>query len=197
MDYKEYNISPGQSNFRPQDPIGLTRKRNFRFKVAFHHSCYFSLQDYEDDQDWYDVNKLALATLAYTPNNHNAYGLGFMPADEAGKILVTPYTNYPGTDFTTERKESVSVGTAETLMEAIHAGLVVEGAVKRDRRNVYYELSLNGQALKVDHPFKLKWFMPWIARRAGTSMGGANNSPGRFGGQAHKDMKLWLGFEYI
>jgi len=194
---KEYNISPGQSNFRPLDPVGLSRKKDFRFQVAFHHSCYFSLEDYEDDRDWEDVNKLVMATLAYTGNNHNAYGVGFMPDSEAGKILVTPYTNFPGTDFTTNREESISVGTAASLMEAIHAGLVVEGEVRQDRRKVNYEIMLNGQRLEVSHPFKSKWFMPWIARRVGTYMGGANNSPGRFGGQAHKDMKLWLAFEYI
>lgn len=80
----EYTIQPGQQNFSPPDPLGLTTRRGFRFRVAFHHSCYYSFQDWELDRDWFDVNKLTMLTLFYTPNNHLAYGAGFMPSEGLG-----------------------------------------------------------------------------------------------------------------
>ena len=198
MKWIEYNIRKGEKNFTPSEPWLPGLAKGFEFWVAFHHSCYFSWADREFDGDWKDVMKLRMLTLAYTPNNHLSYGAGFMPANGFGYILTTPYTNYPGTDFQTRREDSVKVKTVGTLPEAqLEAGSMAYGRVTRNSRKVFYHFECGNEELNVSHDFRLKWWQPWISRLTGTWAGGANNSPGRYGGEASQDMKLWLNFNTI
>lgn len=193
MDWKEYNIEPGEQNFSPQDPLGLLFNGDFEFWVVFHHSCYYSQADWFYDPDWYDVNKLAMLTQIYTPNNYLAYGAGFMPGNFKNKILVTPYTNYPGSDWQTKRSDSLAVDTYDKLQgaEALH------GVVRRKRNRVDYTFGYKGESLSLSHNFKLPWWALPIFRRTGTYMGGENNSQGEYGGKASQKMKLWLKFQKL
>ena len=192
-DWTEYTISAGERNFSPMEPFWPGLAREFEFWAAFHHSCYFSyLDDWQGDRDWFDVNKLAMLTLAYTPNNHLAYGAGFMPGNISREILVTPYTNYPGSNFVTRRTDSLPVQTSGSLEEAQADGKVLYGRVTRNSRQVYYGFSIAGRRMEVAHDFRTPRFLPWISRWAGTWIGGEDNSPGEFGGRASQDMKLWL-----
>jgi len=195
----EYNIRAGERNFSPMEPFWPGLARQFEFWVAFHHSCYYSKEDWtlDYDMDWHDVNKLAMLTLAYTPNNHLSYGAGFMPGNISREILVTPYTNYPGSNFVTRRTDSLPVQTAGSLEEAQAAEKVLYGRVTRNSRAVHYTFERGEARLETSHPFRTPWYMPWVSRRAGTWMGGKNNAPGPYGGKASQDMKLWLEFNTI
>lgn len=194
INYTEYNIKAEQSNFTPVEPFLPGLGKSFEFRVVFHHSCYFSWADWDFDKDWKDVNKLIMRTLAYTPNNHLSYGAGFMPANIENEILVTAYTNYPGTDFQTARDKSLSIPTYESLQGATP----FVGRVIRKRKSVQYYFEHGKRKLEmVEHKFKMPRFLPWVGRWTGTYMGGANNAPGEYGGKASQNMKLWLWYKTI
>ena len=60
---------------------------------------------------------------------------------------------------------------------------------------VLYEIEYFGNIREYTHAWKKPWLR--LYREVGTSIGGANNSPGRFGGKASQRMKMEVAFEVV
>jgi hypothetical protein len=52
----------------------------------------------------------------------------------------------------------------------------------------YLIIGPNGERIEAAH----RWKRPWVSSAINTWFGGANNSEGPFGGEAHRDMSVWI-----
>lgn len=191
---KEYTIKPGRSNFRPMECILPRLANGFEFEAMLRPSCWWSPEDWQGDRDRNDWNKLTGMTGAFGRNNARAALIAFRPADRPNTFLLTGYTNDKRTGWTFGNP----AGGIEAI--AVEADRLITGSGKLGgfaERSPYVEYRIQcGQELFItEHPFDPAWH-GWY-RQTGTSIGGANNSPGPFGGFATQHMSLLLKFKFV
>jgi len=173
-----YTIKPGQWNFRPLEPIRPRfGAKGFYGSVVFHESAWFDWGDDKDEKDW---NKLKGLTAYFGPNNRHSVIIGWRPTDEKNVFELTPYTNYPRSAATYEREGIKVRAGEEVFFECDINAFSADYVIKTD----------SGAILRATHNF----WKRWIYREIGTSIGGANNSPGEFGGKATQEMKIEIDF---
>jgi len=163
-----YTIKPGQWNFRPLEswrPRFVVR--GFSGWAKFDESAWF---DWEGDRDARDWNKLKGLTRYIGANNHHSAIIAWRPAEERGVFEVAAYTNYPGARWIVGELVKAKAG------EKVHFEAVIY------KRKVQYKI----QSSLTGHDFRRCTIM----REIGTSIGGANNSPGEYGGKATQEMKI-------
>ena len=176
-----YTISPGQSNFRPLENPLPRFQRGFEIAVRFDESCWWSAEDWEGDQDRQDWNKLKGLAYYFGLNNHRSAMIAWRPSERENTFEVTAYTNNKrGGWKTTGNPVEVVAG------EVFYASGNITG------RLVEYSITSYGRTSLYTHPWDKVWLN--VYREVGTSIGGANNSPGPYGGEATQDMKMEIDF---
>lgn len=174
---KEYNVKKGNQNFKPNESLWpVMNPKGFKLDAMIDSSCWYSLEDWNNDRDWFDYNKLKGITNYFTANNHTSALIAWRPHTEPYKFQIAAYTNYPKSGWTIGKPVTVAANT----IFSCEADLT--------KKKVTY--SIQGQT--TEHAFAKRI---WMARRTGTWMGGANNSDGPYGGAASKDMKMWIEFD--
>jgi len=178
---KTYTIQPGQSNFRPLDiPWPRFGVRAFEVRAMFQPSCYYSLSEWEGDDDWYDWNKLKGITEFWTPNNCRACMVAWRPDAKREWFQVAAYVNYPGTN-----------------VQVAHLGIIPAGvpfSVRVKMRGDEAVFEYDGDGIRKS--IALAYRRPWVCREVGTWIGGADNEPGQYGGKATKYMELLADVKY-
>ena len=197
---KQYTIQTGKQNFKPCEPIWPKHyPSGFRFRAVLDASCWWSKEDWKGDKDRNDWNKLCGMTGAFSRNNRRTAYIAWRPADIENTFLVTAYTNDKKGGFMWGWQ-----GEANRYLNAItvKANEEFTGACTMFKKNgqnyLSYELlrpKYPNHPLVIEHPFDPSWHR--FYRQVGTWMGGADNSPGPYGGGAHKKMKLWLDFKWV
>ena len=181
----EYTIAPGQSNFRPlENPAPRWNVSGFRVAFRFDASCWWSVEDWEGDKDRDDWNKLKGLTYFFSSNNRCSALIAWRPGKRENVFEVTAYTNDKRGGFTV---------TGQPV--EVYAGELVYADCYISPNRVHYTISYFGVETKYEHDFSRPWLK--VFREVGTSIGGANNSPGKYGGYATQDMKLWADFEVV
>lgn len=189
---KTYTIKTGQSNFRPIDWPGLIcRPKGFEFTVNFDESCWYSEEELEGDQDYHDQNKLIGLTGFFSANNRNSCMVSWKPAREKNKMELRLYINDKSGNF--EYTDPIIIKCGET-----YTGYVQRFSLSKvytPTSNLWHLLVTQGDSMMGEQTivFEFKKYNRWV----GTSFGGANNSPGPYGGKAHKPMSFELQFNKL
>lgn len=187
-DWKKYRVKKGKSNFWPLEPWWLIfNPKGFDFAVFFNEEAYQSIEEWTDegvlDKDREDWNKLLGLTQFYTFNNYNAAMIAFKWGNEPNTFKIAGYTNHPSSQF----QWSEDLEFTGDLMA--HGSCVFVG------NEAHYTLQCQDKVITWNTPFKRS--SRWLMRRVGTSMGGANNSPGKYGGKSLKSFYLHLVMRYF
>ena len=179
---KRYAIQPGQTNFRPCEPLLPFRAKGFRGAAILDGSCWWSSEDWDGDADRKDWNKIKGVTSWATTNDRNSAMVAWRPADEQGVFEVCAYTNYPGRQRQTGQAIKIRAGERLDFECKIYA------------RKAQYRFTMQGHVLGIaGHDYRAAW----LYREIGTSFGGANNSAGLYGGAATQKMVMWVEFGKI
>ena len=179
-----YTILPGQSNFRPLENPKPRRCSGFEVAFRFAPSCWWSVEDWEGDKDREDWNKLKGLTYFFSANNRCSAMIAWRPADDMNVFEVTAYTN--------DKKGGWEV-TGQPVR--IYAGEVCYARCYLGPRWIEYEVEYFGVKTRYAHA----WNRPWLKlfREIGTSIGGANNAEGPYGGEATQPMEMEIAFQTI
>ena len=178
-----YEIRAGQQNFQPKESIWPQFSVDgFQLAVRFPAESWVGLGEWEDDGDWYDWNKLKGVTDYFSPNNRNSALIAWRWGVAPNTFQLTAYTNQKDGSWTITGKPVT-----------IYAGEVAYCQAITNRKNVYYEIEYFGNTTEYNHKWKRPWL--WVAREVGTWIGGENNSPGPYGGEAAKDMSIDIDFQ--
>ena len=181
-DATTYKIKAGQSNFNPiENPLPRFGVDGFEMAIRFDRSAWWSPEDWQGDKDRNDWNKGKGVTWYLSWNDCSSAMIAWRPSGEKYVFDLMPYTN-PGCGKWITTRNPVQV----------YAGEVAYARAITNRREVYYEIDYFGNITEYKHEWRRPW--PWIAREVGTSVGGANNSPGPYGGKASQDMKIEAAF---
>lgn len=181
---KTYTILPGQNNFRPLENPLPRACSGFDMAIRFDKSCWWSQEDWEGDQDRRDWNKAKMISWFFSFNDCHSAGFAWRPADEEFVFDLTAYTNPKCGEWMT---------TGAPVK--IYAGEMAYTRCRAGKRIVEYEIEYYGNVSKYSHSWKRPW--PWLCREVGTSIGGANNSPGPYGGKATQAMKMEIDFQLV
>lgn len=148
----------------------------------FDKSCWWSIDDWEGDRDYEDANKLKGLTHAFSLNNHTTAMLAWRPAHKLHTMEVAAYTNDKNGDWMIGPWKTIACGD-----KGIASCKFDQGVAKYSIILPHHEVDF------VTHPFPQCAMM----REVGTSIGGADNSPGPYGGKATQAMKLYCDFRVL
>jgi hypothetical protein len=180
---KTYKVKKGRSNFRPhENPLPVCGAKGWEVIFEFVPGGWSSLSEWEGDRDRYDWQKLKGLTSFFSANNSNSTLAVFRPGDAPGTWEVNAYTNYPGSDWSVDDKPLIIKDGEESKITCKY---------KDGKAN--YTLNTGDVAKAVSHQYKA----PKVSRRIGTYPGGANNSPGPYGGKAIKDQAILISFKIL
>jgi len=105
---KEYNIKPGQSDFRPIDSgICNPFTSEIQYEVVFDESCLYTTNDRENQEDW---NKGGGITNDWFSNTRNAAMWAWRGHKRSRVIELTPYWHVRGEDFYPNSKAALAAG---------------------------------------------------------------------------------------
>ncbi len=169
----EFQVEEGRQNFTPSESILPFRiqEDSLRIRMLFDPSAYWSLDDWEGDRDYFDWNKGIGFTAALSANNKNAVFVGWRPSTQKPfTIEVVAYVN----------DQNRSWNISEILYVRPIDTITLEVGLEKD--SVNYTLSGGVRVIKGTLPWRRPWYRYY--RRSGTWIGGANNSPGQYGGEA-------------
>lgn len=173
----EYKIKKGKQNFKPNEnfwPIKLPN--NVTLSMAFDSSAYWSFNDWEQDKDYFDINKGVGYTHAFSKNNSQSFFIGWRPKKDCDQTFETfIYVNDNKTKWYIS--ESLDVATNEVVVADLTLGT----------NTLEYCLKNNITELTGELP----WEPITLAREAGTWIGGANNSEGPYGGKSTQNMIMY------
>ncbi len=182
---QQYYIIKGKQNFSPKESIlPRTNVKGFTLTATLDSSCYYSQQDwtYDLDRDRFDWNKLKGLSRYWTANNHTAAMFAWRPDTLPYHFQIAAYTNYPKTE--------IQVGEPITVA----AGQSFSARCDLERYTAKYLIEVDSNKVFTAHSFRKK--IGW-AREVGTYFGGANNSPGPYGGKAPQNMVMHIYFSII
>ena len=192
---QEYLFQAGKHNAKPYEPWWpIWNPRGFEIEFVLDKSCWFPLEEWEGDEDWFDWNfKIAGLTGAFSRNNYRAAMIAARPAHEQDTFLVTAYTNDKKGGWETG-EETAQIGVVE-----LEAGEVGKASAKIHRKRggaeVRYTLQGGGNTIQVTHDFDKPWLN--IYRQIGSWFGGADSDGDGIGGVPHKPMKLFYGIRFL
>lgn len=184
MTWIEYTIQPGQSNFRPVENPMPRWANGFKIEARLDESCWWSEEDWQYDKDRQDWNKLKGLTWYFSSNKRCSAMIVWRPGKLENVFEITAYTNDKRGNFT------VTGNPVE-----VYAGENFQASAEFGRRAIQYNISSFGRTSIYTHAWRRPWLR--IYREVGTYVGGANNSPGQYGGQATQPMKMWAKFSLI
>lgn len=176
----EYNIAPGQWNFRPMGPWCPRLLRKMEYEFMFDPSAYYSLDDWKGDMDFYDINKLVGLTAMFSANNKQSALLGWRPSEVKLYIELFAYTN-----------DKSGSWRATSLMR-VPVNQKVWASINWENDQVTYQVKFEDARETVTHPLPLPTLN--LVRPVTLSFGGANNSEGPYGGAAPKHIKIYLSY---
>ena len=180
---KTYSIKAGQTNFRPFEPIWpIWKPGGFEIAGRFLPGGWCSLEDWDNDKDWYDWQKLGGITNFFSGNATQTAMFAFAFNEAVETYKITPYTN---------PKRGRWVAGQAMIVDANETFAL---SCTFNKNTVYYNMTSEGNK-SPQQSHELKRF--WLGRRVGTYAGGANNSPGPFGGKTAKDMSIELEFKTL
>lgn len=189
MGFTTYTVKPGKANFRPlENPLPVFNPKGFEIVFKFLPGGWCSKDDYsfiDDnsksvlDKDRDDLQKIKGITHFFSANNKRTAMFAFSFGDQPETYKLFAYTNDKKGNFKWSRpiiveSNEVVAGTCEFV----------------DGKAVYNLATEGGLYLNESHDFKS--FK--IGREVGTYAGGANNSPGPFGGKAVKELSIDIDF---
>lgn len=189
---KTYTVKAGKTNFRPlENPFPVRNPKGFEISFMFLPGGWCSKEDYTYtdengnevfDKDWNDWQKLKGFTHFFSSNTKRTAILAFRFGEQPETYEVCAYINdkkgrplYDNDNTLIVEANEQASGTMQVINNVAVFNLATEGGG-------YYE---------EQHPFDL--FK--LCREVGTYAGGANNSPGPYGGQAAKDMSIRIDFK--
>jgi len=169
----KYTIKKGKQNFKPLDNfLPKFGKKRFEVTFVFDESCYYSLNDWGGDNDFYDLNKLKGVTNFFSANNKQSVMLAWRPVKDALNTFdIFAYVNQKNGDFSYSWLGHVMAGIEETFWLEWEKSKAIFGW----KNETYWEEEIK---------------RPCVMRGIGTWIGGENNSKGEFGGVASQDMSL-------
>ena len=178
---KKYTIQPGQQNFKPLDSFWPRfNVKKFTVLARFAPSCYYSLQDWEGDRDWYDWNKLKGVTDFFSANNSRSCMVAWRPHVSDNHIEISAYVNYPGSEIKVQP------------LGVIECGKIFEVTVRMRGDESEFSYS-DGET---ETTAFLRYRRAWVSREVGTWVGGAGNAEGPYGGAATQYMELEAEVKY-
>lgn len=186
----KYTIKAGRQNFKPREPLLPRCANGFSIKAILEPSCWWSKEDWGNDADRNDWNKLAGITSAFSANNKRSAMIAWRPADEEGVFLLTAYTNDKAGGFQAGMSGMRAIAVEAGKEFSAHCYIIEE----LFRHEAQYKIVTDAGEFWCNHKFDNPW-LP-VYRRVGTWIGGADNSPGPFGGAASKEMSLKLSFSW-
>lgn len=178
---KTYTVKAGNTNFRPlENPLPVRKPTGFEISFIFLPGGWCSKEDWEGDNDWKDWQKLKGITHFFSGNTRRTVMFAFRFGERPETYEICAYTN--------DKK-----GNAKWYGSLIvDTGEQVSGWLKLEGGKAIYHLATEGGSyFDESHSFKL--FK--LCREVGTYAGGANNSPGPYGGKAVKDMSIKIKFD--
>lgn len=160
----QYNILPGQNNFRPlENPKPRFGPKGFELEARFSESCWWpeTPENREGRQDW---NKLKGLTCFFGPNNRRSVLIAWRPGKLKNVMEVTAYTN--------DRKGGWK--TSGNPVE-VYAGQVFSASCSMDGKIAHYAISSFGRTALYTHA----WDAPFLKvfREVGTWIGGSGVAP--------------------
>ncbi len=189
---KQYSIKKGRTAFRPIAPLlPALVYTGFEFTAVLDKSCWFSAEDVGGDKDRADWLKLTGITAAFSLNNRRSALIAFRPTDVPDVFAITAYTN--------DRKGGRQIGGPGFKIATVKAGEQFSGRVRFEQYPftdaVEYYIDTPDGTFTATHDFERPWHN--LYREITPWWGGANNSPGNYGGAAPKNARLKLQFEWI
>ena len=165
-------LKKGKNNWRPWGipwPLFLPMMKGIKYTVRFDKSCWYN---WLPDTDHYDINKGGGFTEMFSLNNANSYLWGWNSDEtEQGVFNIYAYYNAPDTSFKFEKIGKVKAGE-DFDVQVLTSGKIV----------------ILTQEAEAFHQFEEPGFK--VARMITEWFGGANNSPGPYGGSASQDMEM-------
>lgn len=183
-----YLFEPGKHNAKPLEPIWPRFASGFTGEFVLHKSCWFSKDEWQNDNDYYDWNfKIIGITSALSLNNRASAIIAARPIDEENRFIVTGYTNDRKGGFQTgQHTEAIGVLIVEAEQKC-----VVRCNIKRRgwrKHRVEYAISNGLNSIYVKHDFDAPWH--GLYRQIGTWFGGSDSDGNGIGGVPHKPMSL-------
>lgn len=167
-----YKIEPGEQNFTPNENPMPRSGNKWTVALEFNPNCYWPIDDWEGDLDYLDWNKGKGVTGYFSANNNNTAMIAWRPAkDSPGFIEIAAYTN--------DRSGGLEVTPLGKIFHGVNASV----DIYTYSRSVHYVY----MGKEVRHDFD----GAWLYRETGTWIGGANNSPGKYGGEATQTMGMY------
>lgn len=188
---RKFRIKPGQTDFRPREipwiwPAGMCA---FQLDFSLLENC---LYDWGSDRDSDDWNKLGGVSFNIRNNKINSIMAAWRPNIDAGEFDITIYRHVNGKVF---KGDGTANETLLSLKPRGHGRLLIVPFDRGKSCMVSIESVKDGiRPNPISVQFGKRF---WVAKRLGTWFGGANNSPGEFGGVASQYMELWTGFKLI
>ena len=189
---KTYHIRKNQKLFRPLAPIWpVAYPKGFEFRAVLDESLWFSADEVDGDKDRGDWLKLTGITSAFGRNNHRAALIAYRPLDVKNTFALTAYTN--------DKKGGWHTGGSAIKIKVVEAGEQFWGkaffVMDWFTNTVQYDIESKTGSFSTRHDFDTPWHHR--DRQIGGAHGGANNSPGPYGGRAVKDGQYQLAFNWI
>lgn len=176
----KYTIKAGQKDWSPMEfpwPYFPKVGSQWIYDIVFTESCWYNWLPDMDQHDW---NKIGGVTNMFSLNNVDSALIGWRPeAETPGRFELIPYFNV---GKTVKLGQEIMPVVAE---EAVKAYITYMG-------NKVFSIQIG---FAPGHSEQLEKF--WFGRRIGMNMGGANNSPGPYGGVASQDMEMYVTHWYV
>ena len=188
---RRYKVKKGKQAFRPSVSFCPRWAMGFELTSRLTPSCWWSAEDWQGDADRSDWNKLGGMTFALSRNNRTAALIAWRPADLRNTFLITGYTN--------DSKGGWQVGAESIGYLVVSAGDTFTCTARLEQSmvatHVRYEIQNDtGESIWFYHQFDSP-ILP-LYRQVCAWIGGANNAPGDYGGEAHKRMVLYKDFKF-
>lgn len=176
-----YTINPGQSNFRPLErPWPIFRPTGFEVRFRILPGGWCSLEEWGNDRDWEDWQKIKGITHFLSPNDRRTAMGVFAFGDAPETYKIGAYTNDKKGNHQHQRALIIEAEQWCTLQCCFEPRLAL--------------FQFSTQELKVP-VIKLDFNDFKIGREVGTFAGGSNNAPGPYGGKAIKRMLMEAAFK--
>lgn len=178
---RTYRIKAGQKNFRPLEcPWPIIRPIGFEVRFRIMPGGWCSLEDWGNDRDWNDWQKIKGVTHFLSPNDRRTAMGVFSFGEEPETYRIGAYTNDKKGNHKHQRALVISSDQWCTLKCTFEPKLAL--------------FDFSSQQIKVP-TIKLEFNDFKVGREVGTFAGGRNNSPGPYGGKAVKRMVMEADFK--
>lgn len=187
--YREYTVKKGYHTYIPG--IGMTFYRNkslskVSWSVIFHNSCEY---DWEGDMDQLDWNKGGGIYYDWRRRDRDNIMWAWRWNEDSVRYELTVYRDWKYKNLT-GFKDTKS--QADDVLMTAKSGDIIDITFVRQSGKQWYvifdnltqKLTNAGQVKVRVNPTWSQPIPPWF--------GGSNNSAGRYGGVASKDMTMWI-----